>query len=58
MIRDSGLKSRKHEVITICWKYLLSLGHKSGYGGAATKADLDNHSNQKNSNNPKYQGKK
>ena len=30
-------------------------GHKSGYQGTATKADLDNHSNQRNPNNPNYQ---
>jgi hypothetical protein len=42
----------------IFWKYLLSSGHKSGYVGAGTKPDLDNHSNQMNPNNPKYQGKK
>lgn len=29
-------------------------GHNTGYGGAGTKADLDNHSKQLNPNNPKY----
>ncbi|GFG31563.1 hypothetical protein Cfor_01501 [Coptotermes formosanus] len=33
-------------------------GHQSGYGGSGTKADLDNHSRQKNPQDPKYQGKK
>lgn len=27
-----------------------------GYGGTGTKSDLDNHANQCNPNNPKYQG--
>ncbi|GLH07860.1 Uncharacterized protein GBIM_13264 [Gryllus bimaculatus] len=29
-------------------------GHKSGYQGTGTKADLDNHSKQLNPNNPQY----
>lgn len=29
-------------------------GHEAGYHGSGTKADLDNHSNQKNPNNPLY----
>lgn len=29
-------------------------GHQAGYHGLGTKADLDNHSNQKNPNNPLY----
>jgi hypothetical protein len=33
-------------------------GHQAGYQGTGTKADLDNHSQQLNPNNSKYQGKK
>jgi len=29
-------------------------GHQASYKGAATKADLDNRSNQLNPNNPRY----
>jgi hypothetical protein len=42
----------------LCAENVLFSGHNAGYGGAATKADLDNHSNQMNPNNPKYRGKK
>jgi len=31
-------------------------GRDSGYTGAGTKADLDNHANQKNPNNPEFKG--
>lgn len=30
-------------------------GHQAGYKGDGTKADRDNHSNQLNPNNPRYQ---
>jgi len=30
-------------------------GHQAGYKGDGTKADLDNHANQKNPNHPEYQ---
>lgn len=33
-------------------------GHVLCYAGTGTKADLDNHSNQMNPNNPKYKGPK
>lgn len=29
-------------------------GHEAGYKGTGTKADLDNHSNQKNPNNKNF----
>ncbi|XP_015586798.1 uncharacterized protein LOC107263763 [Cephus cinctus] len=29
-------------------------GHAAGYHGSGTKADLDNHANQGNPNNPSY----
>lgn len=33
-------------------------GRPAGYPGAGTKPDLNNHGNQMNPNNPKYQGPK
>lgn len=33
-------------------------GHPAGYQGTGTKSDLDNHGNQKNTNNPQYGGGK
>ena len=33
-------------------------GHTPGYSGTGTKADLDNHGNQLNPNNPNFQPKK
>ncbi|KAK7791146.1 hypothetical protein R5R35_008578 [Gryllus longicercus] len=29
-------------------------GHNAGYHGTSTRADLNNHSNQMNPNNPRY----
>ena len=43
----------------LMWFYIpgnVFSGRTSGYHGAGTKADLDNHSQQKNRNNSKYQG--
>lgn len=33
-------------------------GHQAGYQGDKTKADLDNHGNQLNPNNERFQAKK
>lgn len=33
-------------------------GKEAGYGGEGTKADLENHSDQLNPNNPEYKPKK
>jgi hypothetical protein len=46
------------EEFSIAWNGCLFSGHKAGYGGSGTKSDRDNHSQQLNPNNPKYQGKK
>jgi hypothetical protein len=50
-----GCKFAKYSIV---WNGCLFSGRNSGYGGTGTKSDLDNHSNQGNPNNPKYQGKK
>jgi len=31
-------------------------GHQAAYGGTGTRSDLNNHANQGNPNNPRYQG--